>query len=74
MVQRTIVGERSVNMVNHFLELTAREIKTIVGVLCERRVALQQQVCVCDFLKLGMCVQPAYGYVWVCTWSLEIVF
>ena len=47
VVQRTSVGERSVNMVNHFLELTAREIKTIVGSLCERRVALQQQVCVC---------------------------
>ncbi|XP_065902266.1 nck-associated protein 1 homolog [Dysidea avara] len=42
--ERTIVGERSVNMVNHFLELTAREIKTIVGSLCERRVTLQQQL------------------------------
>ena len=44
LLQRTLIGERSVNMVNHFLELTAREIKAIVGSLCEKRVALQQQV------------------------------
>ena len=31
-------------MVNHFLELTAKEIKTIVGELCDRRVQLQSQV------------------------------
>jgi len=44
IVQRTPIGEHSVTMVNHFLELIAREIKTIKGNLCNKTVALQQQV------------------------------
>ena len=43
-------------MVNHFLELTAKEIKTIVGELCDRRVLLQLQVRMSVCLFVCMCI------------------
>ena len=71
-----MVGERSVNMVNHFLELTAKEIKTIVGNLCDKRVHLQLQVwhfivqcyvCVCLSVHPSVCLSVSVSmYLYPC--------
>lgn len=42
--QRINIGERCVNSINHFLELIAKEVKTLLGALCDERTSLDDQV------------------------------
>lgn len=43
-VQRINIGERAVNSVNHFLELIAKEIKSMLGQLSSDRMNLDDQL------------------------------
>ena len=45
-LQRINIGERCVNSINHFLELIANEVKALLGVVCNERMHLDDQVCV----------------------------
>ena len=45
-LQRINIGERCVNSINHFLELIANEVKALLGVVCNERMHLDNQVCV----------------------------
>lgn len=42
--QRINIGERCVNSINHFLELIAKEVKTLLGAVCSERMHLDDQV------------------------------
>ena len=46
ILQRINIGERCVNSINHFLELIANEVKALLGVVCNERMHLDNQVCV----------------------------
>ena len=42
--QRINIGDRAVNSINHFLELIAKEIKTVLGQLSSERMNLDDQL------------------------------
>ena len=43
-LQRINIGDRAVNSINHFLELIAKEVKTVLGVLSSDRMNLDDQL------------------------------
>lgn len=42
--ERISIGERCVNSVNHFLEMIAKEVKNLLGLLCSERMNLDDQL------------------------------
>ena len=44
LLQRISVGERCVNSINHFLEMIAKEVKNLLGILCQERMSLDDQL------------------------------
>jgi NCK-associated protein 1 len=42
--ERINIGERCVNSINHFLEFIAKEVKQLLGALCEERTSLDEQL------------------------------
>jgi NCK-associated protein 1 len=42
--ERINIGERCVNSINHFLELIAKEVKNLLGALCDERTSLDDQL------------------------------
>lgn len=42
--ERINIGERCVNSINHFLEMMAKEVKTLLGALCDERTSLDDQL------------------------------
>jgi len=42
--ERINIGERCVNSINHFLELIAKEVKTLLGAVCSERMHLDDQL------------------------------
>ena len=69
VLQRMVIGERCVNAINHCLELTAKEVKQLLGHLCEERMALDDQLLPCRgagyYLQVGTdWKQPVVGVNW----------
>ena len=43
-VQRINIGDRCVNSINHFLECIAKEVKSLLGALCDERMSIDDQL------------------------------